>query len=129
VNLNIDDLRDGNLFIRSEKNEKNRLVPLPDGLVNDLQKYIEHYRMQTDPRALFTSKKGRMDYNYIRKVIKNPVKNSDSQSYTLTLSDIITARHLSHMAWIFVWFKFLWGMHPFLQQKSIPMYPRKLLER
>ncbi|MFP3257773.1 MAG: tyrosine-type recombinase/integrase [Candidatus Nanopusillus acidilobi] len=71
VNLNIDDLRDGNLFIRSEKNEKNRLVPLPDGLVNDLQKYIEHYRMQTDPRALFTSKKGRMDYNYIRKVIKN----------------------------------------------------------
>jgi len=40
------------IFSSALKNEKNRLVPLPDGLVNDLQKYIKHYRMQTDSKGL-----------------------------------------------------------------------------
>ena len=70
VNINLEDLKDGSLYIRSEKNERNRLVPLPDNLFKELLEYINKYRMNTDSRALFTSKKGRIDYNYIRKVIK-----------------------------------------------------------
>ncbi|MGC8584675.1 MAG: tyrosine-type recombinase/integrase, partial [Thermoplasmata archaeon] len=46
------------------------LVPLPDELYRELLEYISKYRMNTEPRALFTSKRGRIDYFYLRKVIK-----------------------------------------------------------
>ena len=58
--INIEDVKDGYLYIRSEKMERDRLVPLPQGLQEDIKEYVEKYRMRSDPRALFTSEKGRM---------------------------------------------------------------------
>ncbi len=47
INLNLEDLKDGGIYIRSEKN---RLVPLPDELYKGLVEYISKYRMNTDQR-------------------------------------------------------------------------------
>ncbi len=58
------------LHVRSEKGEKDRYLPLPDALVEEIKQYIEKYRMPSDPRALFTTEKGRMPYHYIRAMIK-----------------------------------------------------------
>ncbi|MDS0257214.1 site-specific integrase [Thermoplasmatales archaeon AK] len=68
--INIEDIRDGTLYIRSEKGEKDRHVPLPERLLNDISTYVEKYRMQSDQRALFTTDGGRMAYTYIRTMIK-----------------------------------------------------------
>ena len=69
VQLNLDDLRDGLLHVRSEKREKERMIGLPDFVMNDISRYITTYRIETS-NALFTTKKGRVTYDYIRKIIK-----------------------------------------------------------
>ena len=68
--INIEDLKEGYLYVRSEKMERDRLVPLPKGLQQDIKEYIENYRMKSNPRALFTSEKGRMGYGYLRSFIR-----------------------------------------------------------
>ena len=69
VQLNLDDLRDGLLHVRSEKREKERMIGLPDFVMNDISRYITTYRIETS-NALFTTKKGRVTYDYIRKIVK-----------------------------------------------------------
>jgi site-specific recombinase XerD len=68
--MNLEDVRDGKLYVRSEKMERDRLVPLPGGLQDDLREYVEKYRMHSDSRALFTTDKGRMNYAYLRSFIR-----------------------------------------------------------
>ncbi len=70
VKVNTGDIRDGFLYIRSEKGEKDRHVPLPGGLQEHIDTYIRKYRMQSDPRALLTTDQGRMPYEYIRTMVK-----------------------------------------------------------
>ena len=70
VKVNLEDAKDGFLYVRSEKGEKDRYVPLPQGLQEHIETYREKFRMQSDQRALLTTDKGRMPYEYIRSMIK-----------------------------------------------------------
>lgn len=70
VNINLDDVKENGIRIRSEKGEKERFIGLPDQVMKDIWEYINYYRIPSDPTALFTTKKGRMNYNYVRNLAK-----------------------------------------------------------
>ena len=70
VQINLGDVLEDGIRIRSEKGEAERLLGMPDKIMNDIRKYIEFYRPNTDPTALFTTPKGRMTYDYIRNIAK-----------------------------------------------------------
>ena len=70
LGLNVEDVTPKGIYVRSEKGEQDRTVGLPDGLIISLEEYIHAYRYNTDPRALFTSSRGRIEYNYTRNLIK-----------------------------------------------------------
>ncbi len=70
IRLNMDDIRDIGIYVRSEKGEKPRMVGLPDKVTESLNNYVVNYRYTTDPKALFTTKSGRITYPYARKRIK-----------------------------------------------------------
>ena len=67
TNLRMDDisLDDSTVYVRSEKGEQDRIVGIPDFVISDIRDYLK-FRMPTDPRAFFTTKEGRMPYEYIR---------------------------------------------------------------
>lgn len=58
------------LHVRSEKGEKDRYVPIKTAVLEEIRRYIDQYRMDSDARALFTTEKGRMPYGYIRTMVK-----------------------------------------------------------
>lgn len=70
VQINISDIQENGIRIRSEKVEAERIIGLPDKIMNDVRKYIKDYRPNTDQTALFTTPTGRMTYDYIRKIAK-----------------------------------------------------------
>ena len=70
VRINLDDVQADGIRIRSEKGEADRLIGLPDKIMNDIQTYISLYRPSTDPSSLFTTPKGRMTYDYMRNLAK-----------------------------------------------------------
>ena len=70
IGLNLDNL-DGNLLkIPSEKGEAERIIGLPDSIAAKLGEYIDKYRSKTDPVALFTTEKGRLNYGWARNLVK-----------------------------------------------------------
>ena len=69
VALNIEDYSNGVMRVRSEKGEAERMIPLPPFAVLDMEEYIGHHRVGSC-NALFTSRKGRITYPYVRKIIK-----------------------------------------------------------
>ena len=70
IQINKEDL-DGNILtIRSEKGEAPRVIGLPDSLVDRLSVYVERYRIASDDHAMFTTLKGRLNYNWARNLIK-----------------------------------------------------------
>ncbi len=76
IKLNLSDL-DGNLLeISSEKGEAPRVIGLPDSLAERLRQYIELYRSKTDPVAMFTTLKGRLNYNWARNLVKKIAINA-----------------------------------------------------
>ena len=70
LRVNMEDVRDDGVFIKSEKGEKPRFVFLPHEIIRDARSYAENYRHETDRNALFTTAKGRMTYGYIRQRLK-----------------------------------------------------------
>jgi integrase/recombinase XerD len=66
LRIAINNVRDDGVFIRSSKSEKPRFVPLPQEVIDHVRKYVENYRISSDPKALLTTKEGRMTYNYLR---------------------------------------------------------------
>ena len=70
IQLNLADVLDNGLKVRSEKGEKERIVGLPDGMLKDLRDYVTYYRPSTDKTALFTTLKGRLTYDYLRNLAK-----------------------------------------------------------
>ena len=75
--INLEDFKGDTMFIRSEKGEKNRYLPLVPDVAEEIKEYIAKYRMETDHtnlpigrRALFTTERGRMPYDYLRTMIK-----------------------------------------------------------
>src|SRR5579875_257380 len=67
--LNLDDVRENGIFVHSEKGEADAVVALSDDALDHIRRYIELYRMPTDPKALFTGPIGRLDADYIRRHI------------------------------------------------------------
>lgn len=67
--LNVEDIRDIGLYVRSEKLEKDRTIGLPDDVISLLKLYIRDHRTDSDPKVLFTTPKGRMTYQYMRNVV------------------------------------------------------------
>jgi len=66
LRIAIDNMRDDGVFIGSSKIEKPRFVPLPQEVIDHIRKYVENFRISPDPKALLTTKEGRMTYNYPR---------------------------------------------------------------
>ena len=71
IKLNVEDIRENGLFVRSEKGEVPRIVGLSDEILNDIQDYMKLYRYNSDTKALFTTARGRITYPYARKRIKD----------------------------------------------------------
>ena len=70
IRLNMEDIREPGIYVKSEKGERPRMVGLPDRAMDALNNYVNNYRYTTDPKALFTTKSGRISYPYARKRIK-----------------------------------------------------------
>ncbi len=70
VQINLSDVQENGIRIRSERGEAERIIGMPDKIMNDIRKYIKDYRPNTDQTALFTTPKWRMTYDYIRNIAK-----------------------------------------------------------
>ena len=70
IKLNLDNLEGNLLKIPSGKGEAERIIGLPDSVAEKLDLYIHRYRSKTDPVALFTTEKGRLNYNWARNLVK-----------------------------------------------------------
>ena len=68
--INKDDVREDGIRVRSEKGEAERFIGLPDEVMVRIHDYVNFYRSPTDPASLFTSKSGRLGYNYTRNLMK-----------------------------------------------------------
>jgi site-specific recombinase XerD len=63
------------ITIRNSKHNKTRIIPIDDKMLfgrtyPSLKNYIKHWRMKTSKHYVFTTKKGRMTPNYLRRIIK-----------------------------------------------------------
>jgi len=66
LRITMDDVRNDGVFIRSSKSEKPRFVAPPQEVIDHVRKYVENYRISSDPKSLLTTKEGRITYNYLR---------------------------------------------------------------
>ncbi len=76
IKLNLSNLDGKLLTVISEKGKALRVIGLPDSVAARIQEYIEKYRSQRDREALFTTTVGRMNYNYVRFMIKSNARKS-----------------------------------------------------
>ncbi|WMT51831.1 MAG: tyrosine-type recombinase/integrase [Ferroplasma sp.] len=81
VRINIEDVSDDGIKIRSEKNEAPRIISLTDSAMRNLNDYIKYYRPATDASALFTTTHGRMTYQYLRNTIKEIAKEAGAPKF------------------------------------------------
>lgn len=70
IRVNVQDVAEKGLFIRSSKREKNRFVALSPGTLDMIRTWISDWRQSTDEKALFTGDYGRMGTTMIRKDVK-----------------------------------------------------------
>ncbi len=68
--MNVEDILETGIRVRSEKMEKDRIVGLPDELLKNIREYIQVYRPTSDQHALITSEKGRVTYASLRTTVK-----------------------------------------------------------
>jgi len=69
------DYERGRIHVRRGKGGKSRYVYVDHKIISgknypSVKNYVEHWRRDTHPTALFTTKKGKLTYDYARKVIK-----------------------------------------------------------
>ena len=76
VTLNLEDIRENGIFVHSEKGESEAIVGLSDDALSSIRKYVDLYRRQTDPKALFTGPSGRIDYEFLRQHISRVGKKA-----------------------------------------------------
>ena len=69
MTINLTDLRSNGIRIRSEKGEAERIIGLPERIMEEISDFITYYRYNSDPSALFTTRSGRMSYHYVRNVL------------------------------------------------------------
>ena len=77
VRANLKELSKKGLLIRSSKNEANRNVALSDKTIEILKDYIKNYRINSDPYALITGRKGRLTTGIIEQEIKEAGKKAE----------------------------------------------------
>lgn len=70
--LNVSDLRENYLLVKSEKMEADRRVCLPGFVLTDLRTYLKGRRDSDD--AMFVTSRGRLSYNSIRRMVKREGK-------------------------------------------------------
>jgi len=70
IKVNLEDIKGDSIYIRSEKGERDRTVPLPKWMSDELRDYVENYRYKSDPKALFTTRTGRYNYTKLRNLVK-----------------------------------------------------------
>ena len=74
IDLNLTDFvqttKGPSLVVRHGKGEKERTVPIARETAKRIRRYVDVYRIAKDPRALFTSRTGRLSHAYIGKVVK-----------------------------------------------------------
>ena len=74
--MNVEDITESRVMVRSEKLEKDRMVGLPDDLLKKIREYISSYRATSDQHALITTLNGRATYaglrHFVRKVSARP---------------------------------------------------------
>ncbi len=70
LSINLDDLRENGIRIRSEKGEAERIIGLPPEMMGEIREYVEHYRSRSDQSALFTTSTGRLSYDYLGHIVK-----------------------------------------------------------
>jgi len=63
------------ITIRNSKHNKTRIIPIDDKMLfgrtyPSLKNYIKHWRMKTSNHYVFTTNKGKMTPNYLRRIIK-----------------------------------------------------------
>ena len=68
--MNVEDILDTGIRVRSEKMERDRIVGLPDELIKKIREYIQLYRPTSDQHALLTSERGRATYASLRTTVK-----------------------------------------------------------
>ena len=68
--MNVEDVLETGIRVRSEKMEKDRVIGLPDELLNSIREYISIYRPASDQHALLTSERGRITYAGLRSTVK-----------------------------------------------------------
>ena len=76
IRINLGDIDKDGINIRSEKNEEPRKIGLPDQVMKDIEEYVSTYRYRTDSVALFTTKKGRLNYQFARNIVKKIAMSS-----------------------------------------------------
>jgi len=64
------------ITIRNSKHNKTRIIPIEDKILSgstypSLKNYIEHWRVDNEKHYVFTTNKGQMTSNYLRRLIKN----------------------------------------------------------
>ena len=70
IQINVGDLREKGIRIRSEKGEAERIIGLPAEMIRRIEEFISLYRYNSDPSALFTTRNGRVTYSYLRNVLR-----------------------------------------------------------
>lgn len=57
--------------VRFGKGEKERLLYVDETTATAIREYVDRFRIASDPRALFTTPRGRISYAYLAKVVKD----------------------------------------------------------
>ena len=58
------------ITVRFGKGEKERLLYIDESTDQLLEEYVQRYRIDSDPRALFTGPRGRLSYAYLARIVK-----------------------------------------------------------
>ena len=76
VRINLEDVSEKGVFVRSSKKEKNRVVALSPDTLELIKTYILDFRPKTDLKALFTGDYGRLSTTMVRKHVKEAGKKA-----------------------------------------------------
>ena len=72
--MNLEDVKDGFLYIRSENGEKDRHAAVSPDTLEMVGEFVSRYRQPTDQKALFTGDYGRLTTAVVRTLVKEAGK-------------------------------------------------------
>ena len=69
ISINLEDVREDGIRIRSVKGEAERFIGFPLEMMEEVRDYIDDHRSRTDQTALFTTSSGRLSYDYLGHIV------------------------------------------------------------